>query len=50
VRESREELQALAEHAQAWLGIDAESLAESMAIIVAEIPEIERLFDAATSR
>ena len=38
---------ALAEHASQWLGIDAPALAETMAAIVAEIPEIERLFDTA---
>jgi diguanylate cyclase (GGDEF)-like protein len=37
---------ALAEHASEWLGIDAPALAEVMGKIVAEIPEIERLFDA----
>jgi diguanylate cyclase (GGDEF)-like protein len=36
---------ALAEHASAWLGIEAPTVAEVMAKIVAEIPEIERLFD-----
>lgn len=35
----------LAAHAETWLGISAESLTETMATIVAEIPEIERLFD-----
>ncbi len=39
------ELGPLAAHAEAWLGIDAESLARAMTTIVAEIPEIERLFD-----
>jgi diguanylate cyclase (GGDEF)-like protein len=36
---------ALAEHASEWLGIDAPAAAEVMGKIVAEIPEIERLFD-----
>jgi len=36
---------ALAEHASEWLGIDAPAVAEVMGKIVAEIPEIERLFD-----
>jgi len=35
----------LAEHASEWLSIDAAAVAEVMAKIVAEIPEIERLFD-----
>ncbi|MGA2191537.1 MAG: diguanylate cyclase, partial [Steroidobacteraceae bacterium] len=35
----------LAEHASDWLGIDAPAVAEVMGKIVAEIPEIERLFD-----
>lgn len=35
---------ALAEHASDWLGIDAPALAEAMARIVAELPEIEHLF------
>jgi diguanylate cyclase (GGDEF)-like protein len=35
----------LAEHASEWLGIDARTVAEVMGKIVAEIPEIERLFD-----
>jgi diguanylate cyclase (GGDEF)-like protein len=39
--------QPLAEHAECWLGIGAESLTESMATIVGQIPEIERLFDTA---
>ncbi|MGO8831010.1 MAG: HDOD domain-containing protein [Steroidobacteraceae bacterium] len=41
------DLRALAAHAQAWFGIDAESLAGAMTTIVNEIPEIERLFDTA---
>ncbi len=41
------DLKALAAHAQAWLGVDAESLANAMTTIVDEIPEIERLFDTA---
>jgi len=41
------DLKALAAHAQAWLGIDAQSLADAMTTIVDEIPEIERLFDTA---
>jgi diguanylate cyclase (GGDEF)-like protein len=36
---------ALAEHASEWLGIDAAALAGVMGRVVAEIPEIERLFD-----
>jgi HD-like signal output (HDOD) protein len=36
---------ALAEHASEWLGIDARAVAEVIGNIVAEIPEIERLFD-----
>ncbi len=36
---------ALAEHASEWLGIDAAAVAQVMGKIVAEIPEIERLFD-----
>jgi diguanylate cyclase (GGDEF)-like protein len=36
---------ALAEHASEWLGIDAPAVAEMMGKIVAEIPEVERLFD-----
>jgi diguanylate cyclase (GGDEF)-like protein len=35
---------ALAEHASEWLGIDAPAVAHVMGRIVAEIPEIERLF------
>jgi len=41
------DLKALAAHAQAWLGIGAQSLADAMTTIVNEIPEIERLFDTA---
>jgi diguanylate cyclase (GGDEF)-like protein len=40
------DLDALAAHASEWLGIDAPAVAEVMGEIVAEIPEIERLFDA----
>jgi diguanylate cyclase (GGDEF)-like protein len=40
-----ERLASLAAHAESWLGIDAASLGEAMTTIVAEIPEIERLFD-----
>jgi diguanylate cyclase (GGDEF)-like protein len=36
---------ALAEHASEWLGIDAPALAGVIGRVVAEIPEIERLFD-----
>jgi diguanylate cyclase (GGDEF)-like protein len=36
---------ALAEHASEWLGVDAAAVAGVMAKIVAEMPEIERLFD-----
>jgi len=39
------DITALAEHASEWLGIDAPAVAEVMAKVVAEIPEIERLFD-----
>ncbi len=39
--------QPLAERAQNWLGMSHDSLAQAMTIIVAEIPEIERLFDTA---
>ena len=35
----------LVEHAAHWLGIDAPTVAEVMGKIIAEIPEIERLFD-----
>ncbi|MGD0501426.1 MAG: GGDEF domain-containing protein [Steroidobacteraceae bacterium] len=38
-------LQPLAAHAQAWLGIDGEVLTQAISNLVAEIPEIERLFD-----
>ncbi len=38
---------ALAAHASEWLGVDAPAVAEVTARIVAEIPEIERLFDTA---
>jgi diguanylate cyclase (GGDEF)-like protein len=37
----------LAKQAAAWLGIDGESLTTAMSTIVAEIPEVERLFDTA---
>ena len=37
----------LARQAETWLGIGAEELTTSMSTIVAEIPEIERLFDTA---
>lgn len=36
---------ALSAHAQEWLGMGSEALCGTMAQIVAEIPEIERLFD-----
>ena len=39
------DLDSLKNHAQEWLGIPPEALAETMAAIVAEIPEIARLFD-----
>jgi diguanylate cyclase (GGDEF)-like protein len=39
------DLQPLSTHAQAWLGIGGDELAQAMTTIVAEIPEIERLFD-----
>jgi diguanylate cyclase (GGDEF)-like protein len=35
----------LADHASEWLGIDAQSVAEVIGNVVAEIPEVERLFD-----
>jgi diguanylate cyclase (GGDEF)-like protein len=38
---------ALAQRAGTWLGIGGEALTTSMSSIVAEIPEIERLFDTA---
>ncbi len=41
------DLQPLAAHAEKWLGIDGESLAQAVTTLVAEIPEIERLFDTA---
>jgi HD-like signal output (HDOD) protein len=44
--EAASDFAALAGHASEWLGIDAPAVAEVMAKIVAEIPEIERLFDA----
>lgn len=43
--ESERNLEPLIAHAQNWLGIDGEALAQAMGTIVAEIPEIERLFD-----
>ena len=39
------DLKRLAEHAQSWLGIAPAVLAKTMGDIVAEVPEIERLFD-----
>jgi diguanylate cyclase (GGDEF)-like protein len=39
------DLTALSTHAQAWLGMEPARLADTMSSIVAEIPEIERLFD-----
>jgi diguanylate cyclase (GGDEF)-like protein len=36
---------ALAQEAESWLGIGGDALTASMSTIVAEIPEIERLFD-----
>jgi diguanylate cyclase (GGDEF)-like protein len=41
------DVQPLAAHALAWLGIGGEELAQVMTTLVAEIPEIERLFDTA---
>jgi len=41
------DLEPLAAHAHAWLGIDPDALAQAMSTLVAEIPEIERLFDTA---
>jgi len=38
-------LSELADHAAEWLGIDAPTLADVLANVVAEIPEVERLFD-----
>ena len=38
-------LEKLATDARSWLGIDADALHQAMSLIVAEIPEIERLFD-----
>jgi diguanylate cyclase (GGDEF)-like protein len=38
---------ALAQQAETWLGIGGEALTAAMTTIVAEIPEIERLFDTA---
>ncbi len=38
-------LQPLAAHAQSWLGIDGAALTQAIGNLVAEIPEIERLFD-----
>ena len=40
------DLTALAARARDWLGMESEALAATMAQIVAEIPETERLFDA----
>ncbi|NNM62618.1 MAG: GGDEF domain-containing protein [Steroidobacteraceae bacterium] len=37
----------LARHAEEWLGLDTDSLAGTIARIVGEIPETERLFDTA---
>ena len=39
------DLQPLAAHAQTWLGIDGDLLTQAISNLVAEIPEIERLFD-----
>ena len=39
------DMSSLASHASEWLGMTPESLAETMAGIVAEIPEVARLFD-----
>jgi diguanylate cyclase (GGDEF)-like protein len=39
------DLGSLSAHAQEWLGIGPEALSECMTAIVAEIPEIARLFD-----
>jgi len=41
-----DELDALSANAAAWLGIAPEALGETMERIVAQVPEIERLFDA----
>jgi diguanylate cyclase (GGDEF)-like protein len=42
-----EDFEALAEHAWEWLGADRAQVAEVMGKIVAEVPEIERLFETA---
>jgi diguanylate cyclase (GGDEF)-like protein len=39
------DLRPLADRAHAWLGIDGECLTQAIGNLVAEIPEIERLFD-----
>lgn len=38
-------IEALAGHAHEWLDLDRSALAEVLAVMVGEIPEIERLFD-----
>jgi len=45
VPEGAADFASLAEHASEWLGVDAAAVAEVTGKIVAEIPEIERLFD-----
>jgi len=39
------DLAALSEHAAAWLGLEPAALSAALTMIVAEVPEIERLFD-----
>lgn len=43
--ETPKDMQPLADHAQAWLGFGADTLTEAIGRIVAEIPDVERLFD-----
>ncbi len=43
--ETPKDTTSLAQHAQTWLGFDADAVAEAMSRIVGEIPEIEHLFD-----
>lgn len=38
------DFEVLADHAEQWLGVDAAAVAEVITTIVAELPEIERLF------
>jgi len=39
-----QDFESFAEHAREWLGIEAPAVAEVMSALVAELPEIERLF------